>query len=137
MIKIDKCKFEQIKEKAPLSGFVLAYMRKEVIFRGYDRIEELADLMLENEELLELHLFNEEKELRFVSSNSRRYKEKYIEHLSNFAIDEDTYCERVMLEKSPDNRKFLKYITIANHIGYDEESGMAYIDDYRLMIGDN
>ena len=38
------------------------------------------------------------------------------------------FKERVLLEDSQEE------ITVLNHIAYNEENGMAYVDDYRLKM---
>lgn len=77
--------------------------------------------------ILELHLFDDKKEYRSITSESSRHKDGVIEHVADFAYDEDTvYKETPVLEKGGT-------ITVLNHLSYDK-NGMASIDDYRLTM---
>ena len=59
--------------EAPKSGQLLAYTRKKVYFQPYDSLSEVKEL-LQNETLLELHLFDRDKEYRAIMTRSRRFK---------------------------------------------------------------
>lgn len=114
---------------APVRGQMLAYTRRKVIFQPYEDKEEAVEA-LENEELLELHLFDGQKEYRCAASRSRRFPSGVIEAVVDFPeMDEQTvYREDVLLEDSEDE------ITVLNHIAYSAENGMAYVDNYRLKM---
>lgn len=117
-------------DKAPASGTMLIYTRDEVIFEYYSDINELK-AMLNGKELLEIHLFDDFKEYRAISSESVRNPSGYIENISDFEMtDETTFIEKVLL----DDRK--SYLSVVNHIEYDD-NGMAYFDDYRMIMGGN
>lgn len=60
------------KGKAPESGWILAYTRKKVIFHTYENLSALEE-ELNGEELLELHLFDDEKEYRCLATRSKRF----------------------------------------------------------------
>ena len=55
-------------DKAPHSGYMLLYTRQDVIFEKYDNIDNIKNDILSkvdsksNNELLEVHLFDNEKE---------------------------------------------------------------------------
>ena len=118
--------------EAPTNGQMLVYTRKKVIFKPYDSIATVED-ELTGLEILEMHLFDKEKEYRYLTSDSPRFsKEGVIEHIADFPADdkESTYLETVQLED--ENNK----IKIINHISYSDENGMAVIDDYRLCLED-
>lgn len=116
-------------EGAPAQGQMLAYTRQKVIFKKYEGREELFET-LAGKELLELHLFDEQKEYRSVASKSRRFPSGVIEVITDFPEEDEwtVFKERVLLEDSQEE------ITVLNHIAYNEENGMAYVDDYRLKM---
>lgn len=116
-------------EGAPAQGQMLAYTRQKVIFKKYEEREELFET-LAGKELLELHLFDEQKEYRSVASKSRRFPSGVIEVITDFPEEDEwtVFKERVFLEDSQEE------ITVLNHIAYNEENGMAYVDDYRLKM---
>ncbi len=118
--------------EAPECGHMLAYTRKKVIFQPYGNLEEVREV-LANTELLELHLFDGQKEYRSIASRSLRFEGGRIEAVAQFPADResDVYKETVMLEK-----EFGAKITVLNHIHYDESNGMADIDNYRLRMGE-
>lgn len=120
------------KAEAPEHGQMLAYMRKQVIFKPYSNQSEVG-LELEDSDILELHLFDEEKEYRAIASRSPRFQDGVIETVADFAEEEENkiYRESVVTEK-----EFGAVITILNHIHYDEKNGMADIDNYRLRMGE-
>lgn len=119
--------------EAPHEGQVLAYTRSCVIFHSFSGLEELK-LELENSELLELHIFDQEKEYRSIASRSRRAQGGVFEAIADFTEKgEDVYKEEVLLE-APDNGKKL---IVLNHLQFNKDSGMAYIDNYRLHMKEN
>lgn len=128
--------------EAPASGLILAYTRDRVIFGRYEQLETLKEGMA-GRELLEIHLFDPKKEYRAIASESKRFGETgSIETLADFEEEEDTvYREEILLENPKDatgGEEFLqetgrKTIIVLNHIHYDDESGMAEIDNYRLI----
>ncbi len=116
-------------EQAPAQGQMLAYTRQKVIFRPYEGREKVTEV-LGNSELLELHLFDEQKEYRCVASGSSRFPSGVIETVADFSEEDERtlYREDVLLEDSQEE------ITVLNHIAYNEENGMAYVDNYRLKM---
>lgn len=128
-------KLKRVKE-APEKGYVLAYFRSEVVFRAYERLDTLLDEFASKESdrngLLELHLFDDDKEYRCVMTGSKRYPDGVIEHIADFREESiSVLCERAKLENSVDGKTVLN---VLNHIYYDETTGMAATDDYRLKM---
>lgn len=129
----------------PEKGQMLAYTRTKVIFHEYDSLETVAAELAE-EDLLELHLFDSEKEYRSVSTIGRRFRAKQgvIETLVDFPENEKdnhsgigtVYSERILLDtdKGQDSGAGGHAITVLNHIRYNPENGMAAIDNYRLKM---
>lgn len=113
--------------EAPTSGMMLVYLRKKILFEGYQSLDDIASI-LAGHEILEIHLFDQSKEYRAVLSESPRFKEGFIEHTAKFNLSDETsfYAENMLLEDGG-------MITVLNHISYDD-NGMAYIDDYRLKM---
>lgn len=123
-----------IEEKAPHRGQLLVYTRTKVLFEKYADLNEVKNL-LAGKELLEVHLFDKNKEYRAVATRGKRkFKDcnnGVIEHEAEFENDEmRVYKENVLLDN-----KYKTYgsITVLNHIDYDE-NGMAKFDDYRLVM---
>lgn len=123
-----------IEEKAPHSGQLLAYTRTQVLFEKYTDLNKAKEL-LDGQELLEVHMFNKEKEYRAVATKGKRKfdgcNDGVIEHEAKFENDDmKVYKENVLLDN-----KYKNYgsITVLNHIDYDE-LGMAKFDDYRLIM---
>lgn len=116
-------------ESAPVQGQMLAYTRQKVLFQKYEGQEEVFRI-LGSGELLELHLFDEQREYRCVASRSSRFPSGVIETVVDFPEEDEwtVYKEEVLLEDSQEE------ITVLNHIAYDQENGMAYVDDYRLKM---
>ena len=131
-------KYEELKhiKEAPEAGTILAYTRKQVIFNIYTSLNEVEQLLGE-EELLELHLFDEVKEYRSIMSVSLRFPDGYVETVeTKDSVPEDgdsVYSEEVLLERKY-RKNGLQKLKVLNHVAYDEQ-GMTYIDTYRLMLG--
>lgn len=127
-------KYESLKrlEEAPQSGYLLAYTREEVVFCKYDQDDNKPEKKLDEKELLELHLFDNDKEYRCVSSESKRFPSGVIEAVIDFPENDEktVYSETVLLDKY--YKQTAEKITVLNHIAYNEENGMAYVDNYRL-----
>ena len=117
-------------EEAPRQGNLLVYTRQEVLLQRYEDRQNL-EAILSEKELLELHLFDAQKEYRCIVSESRRFCDVngIIEAVIDFPEKDDNsvYREEVLLEDSDGT------ITVLNHIAY-KENGMAYVDNYRLQM---
>lgn len=112
--------------EAPGSGHALIYTRQKLIFKAYNDIGKLRE-EIKNDELLEIHLFDDNIEYRAVSTRSKRYPEGVIEAvIGEKNEDQSIFEEEVLLEGKGQEK-----ITILNYISYDE-NGMAFIDNYRL-----
>lgn len=163
--KIKKRIAQKEQGDVPEQGYLLAYTMEQVIFRKYNSLEELdtvfkktktikdeKDKETTQKDILEIHLFNKEKEYRVLASKSKRdillADLCAIEHIADFkkketeiAADSDkkkregVYIEKIQLEPAfvkPENGIEKEYITVLNHISY--EYGMARVDDYRLVM---
>lgn len=111
---------------APSQGRMLLYLRSGVKFEGYSSLSNVKEI-IGNQEILEIHLFDENKEYRALASESPRFSDGCIEWVSDFS-EEECFLDQVVIDDSG------KPMTIVNHISYDD-TGMANIDDYRLVMG--
>lgn len=120
------------KEEAPESGYILAYTRQKVIFEPYKNELDLEKYLGEPE-LLEVHLFDKDKEYRAISSESKRFNKHFVEHVAKFDCTDSSkiFCEKVFLEDQWKNKELIVF----NHVAYDD-NGMAAIDDYRLLVSE-
>lgn len=121
--------------EAPGSGYALIYTRQKVIFKAYNDIGKLRE-EIKNDELLEIHLFDDNIEYRAVSTRSKRYPEGVIEAvIGEKNEDQSIFEEEVLIDQREERvlleRKGQEKITVLNCISYDE-NGMAFIDNYRL-----
>ena len=131
MIILEQADFNRI----PDSGYVLAYFRLELVFffakSGIK--EELQKRGLEN--LLELHIFDENQEYRLIHMQNGKWietlisdeTETYLENGKVMQKDKKTEC--VQVEEKFAN--VMKYLNVINYIDYDE-NGMISIQNYRL-----
>lgn len=117
--------------EAPDAGMLLAYTRKKVIFQPYHNRSE-AERLVAGQELLELHLFNQDMEYRCITTRSSRYKDGVIEAVIDFPEKDDrnVYKEVVYLERAAGGGK----IAVLNHLKYNDDNGMLTVDDYRLRM---
>ena len=113
--------------EAPNAGTRMIYTRKEVLFGEYDSKDRCLDEIAEHD-ILELHMFDDEKEYRALSSESVRSESGVLEHVADFKDDDSIYKETCFLENG-------EKIIVLNHIAYDESNGMASVDDYRMKRG--
>ena len=121
-------------QEAPSTGMLLAYTREQVIFEPYDSLETI-DERIGNSPLLELHLFDADREYRAIHTQSKRKKigkkeieNQCIEHVADFPSTDDAFVYKDV-SVTYDG----KTITVLNRIEYDE-SGMAKITDVRLAM---
>lgn len=134
--------------EAPKKGYILAYTRKESPdFQEYTSIDDIYE-KYDNKELLEIHLFDNEKEYRAVSSTSHKYAEKgFVECIVsdlNYGISRDlngnvitedngfkVYEEVTKIDNQCEISGWLK---VCNYVSFDER-GMSNVFDYRLVMG--
>ena len=136
--------------KCPKKGYILAYTREQVILKKYESLDSIG-VLLGEQDILELHLFDEEKEYRLLTTRSKRYEEGYIEAVADFEgkNTDKVYCQETMLDMANAvNRKGRAYhqesiqgitdvnkgtLYVLNHVSYDD-AGMAVVDNYRMYI---
>lgn len=116
-------------ENAPQKGTIYATFIDKMVYRKYQSLSEISEYLTE-EGLLELHLFDAEKELRFIKTRSKglmRY-----EVFDDGSYD-DVYCESLYVSgRNIDKQDNLsEKIVVVNYIKYDEND-MCKIVNYRL-----
>ena len=118
-------------KRIPESGWILAYLRKMIVFEPYNSLGEIGNLFGDGE-LLELHLFDTENEYRAVKTRGSLSIQggDYIECTVPGVEDTDSeyYEEEVLLDQGKGT------IFVRNYLKYSEE-GMAYVYNYRLIMG--
>lgn len=125
------CNLKRV-EEAPASGMILAYTRKRVIFQPFTDLAEVERVMA-GQQILELHLFDQEKEYRSVATRSQQYENGLIEAVIDFeeSDSENIYQEEVLLENAAGGGS----IMVLHHLKYSEKDGMIMVDNYRLKMG--
>ncbi|HAT88288.1 MAG TPA: hypothetical protein DCS73_00735 [Roseburia sp.] len=125
--------------KAPEHGMMYALYTGEVIYRPYDRNQLPSEEEIQDG-LLELHLFDECREYRFIRAAAENIELCVDdETISYHDMDEkniyaDTYIEGQIItlkkgQEMPDKDK--DYVEIVNYISYDDNDLMT-INNYRL-----
>lgn len=110
--------------EAPENGIVYAlYSDRAVVFKKYTSLSEKD---YESDSLLELHLFDDIKEYRYVKA-----KNKQIEVVIDDSIDHaDTYVEEIDVDENMNS--VIKKIKAVNYIDYTEDD-LLTIKNYRLQ----
>lgn len=119
--------------KAPERGMLYALYTDRMEYRPYER----EDLPLKEElqkNLLELHLFDEKKEYRFIKKRKR--KTEIEEEIEVVVSDEekgydDLYIERIFTQKDEKEKNHASCIEVVNYLSYDENN-LLKIKNYRL-----
>lgn len=117
--------------KAPERGIVYALFRDRVMFERYS-MEELEKSQFEGNNLLELHLFDEDTEYRIIRTRMNGCQEMVI---SDEEIGfEDIYIEEILIaNKDADSRENLvDTVKVVNYIDYNEND-LLRIRGYRLQ----
>ena len=118
---------------APEKGYVLVYFRTGIVFQAYDGNLEEVLTQYPNDQLLELHAFDEQKEYRVVMGESGMITAGIIRDHDK----EETKTETVVLEDRYQSDKRLgglSQLKIVNYIDYDA-NGMLFIRNYRIAPG--
>lgn len=118
---------------APKSGIMLIYARDGVIFERYQSLQEVGK-RVNGKELLEVHLFDGEREYRALSSQSKRFTAHFIDNvfIAEKKDEDSIYSQDILLETGEENKTGINKIRVDNHILYND-TGMALIDNYRLV----
>lgn len=122
----------RIKDSAPAEGILLVYLRQRIIFEKYNSIDEVIH-KLNGETLLELHMFDQDKEYRAITTTSRRFSNGLIEEVVDFPYFEGA-SDCFVTDSLTDNafNTEVAKIRIINHLIYDD-NGTVSVDNYRLI----
>lgn len=114
---------------APKRGMIYATYIDQMVFKVYNNLEEL-EKYLEDTNLLELHLFDGECELRFVKLRGGEIK---VYQITDSGEYDDVYEESIyVLGKDIDKQENLsRKVGVVNYIRYDEND-LLHIVNYRL-----
>ena len=115
--------------KIPEKGTMYALYMDKMVYRRYNR-EELQEDTALTEKLLELHLFDETIEYRYIK---KRIGEIEVLISDNTVEYQDLYTEKIITlgnkKEKPDRES--GYVEVVNYITYDENDLMR-IENYRL-----
>lgn len=120
----------------PLQGIKYALYRTKVVFEYYQMSEEEAlffSEQLADDDLLELHMFNETEEYRVINSRTNGRMTLLIS--DHDVVHDDYYIEEVFVERadnSDEQENIKQTVKIVNYITHDEND-LLKIQAYRLQ----
>lgn len=119
--------------EVPEQGMMYAIYTNEVKYEKYNR-SDLDEKEILRENLLELHLFDEEVEYRYIKMRERQKEEaKFIIISDETVPHEKSYPEKIYTlkpgQEKPDKNS--GFVEVISYITYDENDLMR-IDNYRL-----
>ena len=130
------------KEKAPVSGMMYALYKNKMVYRPYCMSREDSDgnekriILMEQpdlaENLLELHLFDTDREYRMVLRRGLDPVSKLIDDSCIKIEDGDFKYEEQIQTLDRDQTGNPGLVKIVNYVTYDEDD-LLYIENYRLM----
>ena len=114
---------------APPRGTIYATFIDKMVYKKYESIDEIKELVTKDN-LLEIHLFDKEKELRFLKTRDNGIVQYLI---SDNMKHDDVYEEKLYVsgENIDKQDKLSEKIKVVNYIKYDEND-MIHIINYRL-----
>lgn len=113
--------------KAPEKGTIYAVLRDRIIFETYESLDDIGAVAAD-QNLLELHLFDTQKEYRAVRTRMHGFLETLIEEAW-----EDTYEEKIYVlgENIDKNDGLRNQVIVVNQVTYNKDD-MLNICNYRL-----
>lgn len=114
---------------APPRGTIYATFIDQMVYKKYKSIDEIEKLVTKDN-LLEIHLFDKEIELRFLKTRDNGIVQYLI---SDDMKHDDVYEEKLYVsgENIDKQDKLSEKIKVVNYIKYDEND-MIHIINYRL-----
>lgn len=114
---------------APEKGIMYALYIDRMVFQEYTKDQLTKDAYLEDK-LLEMHLFDENKEYRYIKSRLKKIEcviDDSIEH-------EDKYVETTYIQSNLDEEvtSSSNRVNVVNYIQYNDED-LLTITNYRLQ----
>lgn len=114
--------------KAPERGMLYALYTDRMEYRPYER----EDLLLKEKDLqknlLELHLFDEKKEYRFIKKRKGELEVVVCEERKDY---DDLYIEKIFTQEDEKEKNHASCIEVVNYLVYDEND-LLKIKNYRL-----
>ena len=128
--------------KAPERGMLYALYTDRMEYGPYEREELFLRGKGLTENLLELHLFDEKKEYRFIKKRKRKTEiEEEETEIGKGEIEvvvsdegkdyDDLYIERIFTQKDEKEKNHASCIEVVNYLVYDEND-LLKIKNYRL-----
>lgn len=119
--------------KAPEHGTKYAIYIGKVVYEPYTREELLKDADLEVN-LLELHLFDKEKEYRYIKKRKGYIETEISDETVELDDKDDKYEETIFTLKKNQEKPDENHgeVRVINYIKYDEND-LLTIQDYRLV----
>lgn len=114
--------------KAPEHGMLYALYTDRMEYRPYERENLLLKEKDLQKNLLELHLFDEKKEYRFIK---KRKGETEIVVSEDGQDYDDLYTERIFTQEDEKEKNHASCIEVVNYLVYDEND-LLKIKNYRL-----
>ena len=115
--------------EAPQRGTIYATFIDKMVYKKYASLDEIKDL-LTADNLLEMHLFDKEKELRFIKTRDEGILQHFVPGNMEYddVYEEELYVSGANIDKQDQLSEKIKVI---NYIKYDEND-MLHIINYRL-----
>ena len=114
--------------KAPEHGMLYALYTDRMEYRPYER----EDLLLKEKDLqknlLELHLFDEKKEYRFIKKRKGELEVVVCDERKDY---DDLYIEKIFTQEDEKEKNHASWIEVVNYLVYDEND-LLKIKNYRL-----
>ena len=116
-------------DNAPQKGTIYATFIDRMVYEKYEKLSDIEQYLLEDR-LLELHLFDKEKELRFLKTREKGILRFEISDDTEY---DDTYeeCLYVSADSVDQQDNLTEKILVVNYIKYDKND-MLHIVNYRL-----
>ena len=114
--------------KAPERGMLYALYTDRMEYRPYER----EDLLLKEKDLqknlLELHLFDEKKEYRFIKKRKGELEVVVCDERKDY---DDLYIEKIFTQEDEKEKNHASCIEVVNYLVYDEND-LLKIKNYSL-----
>ena len=114
--------------RAPEHGMLYALYTDRMEYRPYERENLLLKEKDLQKNLLELHLFDEKKEYRFIKKRKGETEIVVSEDEQDY---DDLYTERIFTQEDEKEKNHASCIEVVNYLVYDEND-LLKIKNYRL-----
>lgn len=114
--------------KAPERGMLYALYTDRMEYRPYERENLLLKEKDLQKNLLELHLFDEKKEYRFIKKRKGELEVVVCDERKDY---DDLYIEKIFTQEDEKEKNHASCIEVVNYLVYDEND-LLKIKNYRL-----